>query len=257
VFGRGSIYGLRSVVVIDATETRNQTLTLGAAYKRFDESVTVGGNAGFSTPIHYLPLSVNYSAALTDKQGTWQAGAGLVVAVRGLASRQEQFADKRFNAQSNFSYLTFDIARSESLPWGLSVFGKLEGQLSEQALISNEQFVAGGVDSVRGYLEAAAVGDKALRGTLELRSPKLARESASWFGSLRIHAFAEGAGLWLNSPLPGQQSRFGLLGVGLGLRLQARDDASLALDLGWPLRDAGVTRKGEPRLHASGTFEFW
>jgi hemolysin activation/secretion protein len=262
VFGRGNIYGLRRLYVLDAGETLNQTLTLGAAYKKFNESVSVGGNLGFSTPIRYLPLSANYSRAMTDKGGTWQFGTGLVLALRGLASREEEFANKRSGAQSNFSVLTFDVARSESLPFGMTVYGKLEGQLSDQALISNEQFVAGGVDSVRGYLEAAAVGDKALRGTLELRSPRLTRESWGWFGGLRVHAFAEGAGLWINSPLKSvdpslnQKARFGLLGAGLGLRLQARELVSLALDVGWPMRDVGLTHKGEPRLHGSASVEF-
>ena len=256
VFGNGNIYGLRRVLVLEGSETSSQTLTLGADYKSFKESVTVGGNEGFTTPINYLPLSATYATSLLDKQGGWQFGGGLVLAVRGLASKEEQFADKRFKAQSNFSILKFDGARTQNLPYGLTLAGKLEGQLSSQALISNEQFVAGGVDSVRGYLEATAVGDKALRGSLELRTGNLARESWPWIGSLRAHAFVEGAGLWLNSPLPAQQARFGLLSAGMGLRLQAREYASFALDLAWPLRDVGQTAKGDARLHASGVIEF-
>jgi len=256
VFGRGSIYGLRRVLVLPGSETLMHTLSLGADYKDFQESISVGANEGFSTPIHYLPLSANYAATVTDKQGAWQAGGGLVVALRGLASREAQFADKRYLAQSNFAILKFDLARTQNLPHGLALFGQLEGQLSDQPLISNEQFVAGGVDSVRGYLEATAVGDKALRGSLELRSGNLAGERWPWIGGLRVHAFAEGAGLWLNSPLPGQQARFGLLGAGVGLRLQAREHASIALDVGWPLRDVGPTRKGHARVHASGVLEF-
>ena len=256
VFGRGSIYGLHRVVVLGSDESLSQTLTFGADYKNFTESVSVGANQGFNTPIHYLPLSLGYAATLTDKQGIWQAGAGLELAVRGLASSEAQFADKRFMAQSNFSILKFDVARTQSLPLGLSLFGKLEGQLSDQALISNEQFVAGGVDSVRGYLEATAVGDKALRGTLELRGPNLARDSWGLIGGLRAHAFVEGAGLWLNSPLPAQQARFGLLGTGVGLRLQARQTASFAIDVGWPLRDALQTQRGTVRVQASGLLDF-
>ena len=256
VFGNGNIYGLRRVLVLEGSETSSQTLTLGADYKSFKESVTVGGNEGFTTPINYLPLSATYATSLLDKQGGWQFGGGLVLAVRGLASKEEQFADKRFKAQSNFSILKFDGARTQNLPYGLTLAGKLEGQLSSQALISNEQFVAGGVDSVRGYLEATAVGDKALRGSLELRTGNLARESWPWIGGLRAHAFVEGAGLWLNSPLPAQQARFGLLSAGMGLRLQAREYASFALDLAWPLRDVGQTAKGDARLHASGVIEF-
>ena len=256
VFGNGNIYGLRRVMVLEGSETSSQTLTLGADYKNFKESVTVGGNEGFTTPIHYLPLSANYSTSLLDKQGSWQFGGGLVLAVRGMASKEEQFADKRFRAQSNFSILKFDAARTQNLPFGLTVAGKLEGHLSSQALISNEQFVAGGVDSVRGYLEATAVGDKALRASFELRSGNVAPKAWPWLSDLRAHAFLEGAGLWLNDPLPAQDARFGLLSTGVGLRVRALERGSVSLDVAWPLRDAGSVRKGDARVHASGLFEF-
>lgn len=257
VFGKGNILGLRRVLVLDGSDTFNHTLTAGADYKSFKESVSVGDNAGFDTPIRYMPLSLGYSAALTDKQGSWQGGVGLTVALRGLVSDEAQFADKRYKAQSNFSILKFDIARTQALPHDLSLFAKLEGQITDQPLISNEQFVAGGVDSVRGYLEATAVGDNALRGSIELRSGNLLTErEGAWLGSLRAHAFFEGAGLWLKSPLPAQDQRFGLLSTGFGLRMRARQHASLSLDLGWPLREVGTTQKGALRVHASGIFEF-
>lgn len=256
VFGKGNIFGLRGVFFLEGTETLSHSVTLGADYKDFKESVSVGANEGFKTPIHYLPLSASYSATNTDAQGYWMTGGGLTVALRGLASRESQFADKRFKAQSNFSLLKANVARLQNLPRGLTLYGSLEGQLSGQALISNEQFVAGGVDSVRGYLESTAVGDKALRGSIELRSPNLAPERISWLGGLQAHAFFDAAALRLNSPLPGQDDRFTLMSTGFGLRLQARQYASLAVDVGWPLRDAGQTHKGAARVHASGVLEF-
>jgi hemolysin activation/secretion protein len=257
VFGKGNIFGLRRVLVLDGNDTFNHTLTAGADYKNFKESVSVGGNAGFDTPIRYLPLSLSYSATLGDKEGSWQGGIGLTAALRGLLSNESEFADKRYKGQSNFSILKFDISRTQNLPRNLSLFGKFEGQVTGQPLISNEQFVAGGVDSVRGYLEATAVGDNALRGSIELRSGNLvAGGEGAWLGGLRTHAFMEGAGLWLKSPLPQQDSRFGLLSTGLGLRLETRQYGSLSLDVGWPLREVGQTRKGAARVHASGSIGF-
>ena len=255
VFGRGSIYGLRRLW-LDANEARSHTVTLGADYKHFSEDVNVGADQGFSTPIRYLPLSAGYAATVFDKQGFWQAGTGVVMALRGLASDQSEFDNKRFLGQNNFSIFKFDLARTQALPQGLSLFGKIEGQVSSQPLISNEQFVAGGVDSVRGYLEATAVGDQGLRASFELRSPNFVADSPGVLADLRAHAFFEGAGLWLKSPLPKQDARSGLLSTGFGLRLRASRYASLALDLGWALHDAGQTEKGSARLHASGMLEF-
>jgi len=255
VFGRGSIYGLRRMWV-DANEVRSHTVTLGADYKHFSEDVNLSTDQGFSTPIRYAPLNAGYSATLFDKQGFWQAGTGLVVALRGLASDQSEFDNKRFLGQSNFSVFKFDLARTQNLPRGMVLSGKLEGQVSSQPLISNEQFVAGGVDSVRGYLEATAVGDQGLRASFELRSPNFAADSKGMVADLRAHAFFEGAGLWIKSPLPKQDARSGLLSTGFGLRLRTNRSASVALDLGWALHDAGQTEKGSARLHASGILEF-
>jgi len=256
IFGRGSIYGLRSIWLLDGTETLNHSITLSADYKDFMESVSVGGNAGFSTPIHYLPLGASYAATMVDKDGYWQTGGGLNFALRGLASRQQQFDDKRYKAQNNFAIVKLNLARTQNLPRGFTLFGSLEGQFSDQALISNEQFVAGGVDSVRGYLDATAVGDKAWRTSLELRTGNVAPEGGAWLGSLTAHTFFDGAWLRLKDSLPGQRNRDTLTSVGFGLRLQARRFASLSLDVGWPLHAAGQTRAGNARVHASGVIEF-
>jgi hemolysin activation/secretion protein len=257
VFGRGNIYGLRDILLLEGSETESRVLTLGVDYKDFQESVSVGANEGFDTPIHYLPWSLNYSKTLGSKEGSWQFGGGITFALRGVGSTESQFADKRYKAQSNFAILKIDATRTLNLGnSGMTFVGRIEGQLSDQALISNEQFVAGGVDSVRGYLEAAAVGDKALRASFELRSGNLAPKAWSWLGDVRAHAFVEGAGLWLNDPLPAQDERFGLLGTGVGLRIRALERASVSLDLAWPLHDSGSVRKGDLRVHASGAIDF-
>jgi hemolysin activation/secretion protein len=256
VFGRGNIYGLRNIFLLDGTEVLNHSITLGVDYKDFKESVSVGANEGFNTPVHYLPLSFNYAATHLDKQGYWTAGGGLTLAVRGLFSEESQFEDKRFKAQSNFTILKGNVGRLQNLPQGYTLFGTVEAQYSDQALISNEQFVAGGVDSVRGYLDSTAVGDKGLRASIELRTGNLGAERLSWLGGLQAHTFFDAAYLKLNDPLPEQKDSFTLMGVGFGLKLQAKQYASLALDLAWPLRDSGETQKGSPRLHASGVLEF-
>ena len=256
VFGKGTIYGVRRSFLVGQGEGRFDLFTLGADYKDFSETIDAGTGQGIATPIHYLPLSLAYLGEREDAQGRWQFGGGLSVAFRGLASKESEFADKRFGAQSNFSVLKLDAARDEKLPRGLVLAAKAEAQLSAQPLISNEQFVAGGVDSVRGYPESTVVGDQALRGSLELRSPQLAGADWPVLEGLVLHGFAEGAALRLRKPLPQQQSRFNLLGAGFGLRLQARSHGRLSLDLGWPLRSVGSTQRGDLLVHAAGVFEF-
>jgi hemolysin activation/secretion protein len=257
VFGKGTIWGLRRHVVLAMREHEYHLATVGADYKSFDETTAVAPGSGFSTPIRYLPLSASYTGVMEDSHGRWQVGAGLVLALRGLASDEAQFADKRYGASSAYSVLKFELAREQTLAaTGLTLAGRINGQLSGQPLISNEQFVAGGVDSVRGYLESAAVGDIGLRGALELTSPAWAPPAWTWLGSLTAHGFLEGAATQLRQPLPGQDWRFRLLGTGFGLRLKGKPGGSLALDVGWPLLALGGTARGDLRVHAAGSFDF-
>ena len=262
VLGKGSIVGVRRIVVLDGSERLTQSMSFGVDYKNFRDTVAVNagtaGANGFATPIHYLPFNVGYSGTLDDPTGRWLGSAGLNFALRVVASDEAQFADKRFGASSGYSSLKLDLAREQKLPGALSLFGRLDGQLAGRPLVANEQFVAGGVDSVRGYLEAAAAGDAAIHGSLELRSPNLAGDRWPGVGLLELHAFAEGAHLVLRDPLPSQRSAFSLLGAGFGMRVKSDVPArtSLALDLGWPLRALGETQRGDLRVHASGAVEF-
>ena len=265
VFGKGRIWGLRRTVTLDLKEREFHILTLGADYKDFDETIEAAGASGDPSPIRYLPLSATYLGGFGDAVGTgrWQMGAGLSLGARGLVNREAEFGRKRYLASASYSLLKFDLSREQPLGWwNSSLRARVDMQLSNQPLISNEQFVVGGADSVRGYLESAAAGDMGVRASLEWQSSNLAPLLAAasglgkWLQSATFNVFAEGAGVWLHNALPGQQRRFGLLAAGLGLRLKATPGFSVALDLGVPLRDLGTTRSGAARLHANGSFEF-
>ncbi len=257
VFGKGRIWGLRRTLTLLLREREYHLLTLGVDLKDFDETIEAGPGNGFSTPLRYLPLSANYLSILEDTSGRWQWGAGLALGVRGLVNKETEFADKRFGATGGYSVLKLDAGREQRLgATDLRAWLRLDGQLTGQPLVANEQFVVGGVDSVRGYLESAAVGDLGLRGSLELRSGSLPGLGSLAKGEITAHAFMEGAATEIRQPLPGQTTRFRLLSTGLGLRLVNKAFGRLAIDLGWPLRTLGATQRGDLRVHASGAFEF-
>ena len=257
VFGKGRIWGLRRTLTLLLREREFHLLTLGVDLKDFDETIEAGPGNGFSTPLRYLPLSANYTSILEDAEGRWQWGAGLALGIRGLVGKEAEFADKRFGATGGYSVLKLDAGREQRLgASGLRAWLRLDGQLTGQPLVANEQFVVGGADSVRGYLESAAVGDSGLRGSLELRSGPL--PSLGWpaLGELSAHAFVEGAATQIRQPLPGQAAQFRLLSTGFGLRLVNKVFGRFAIDLGWPLRTLGATQRGDLRVHAAGAFEF-
>lgn len=258
VFGKGTIWGLRRNLTLGLAPGAYHLLSFGAEYKDFSETLDIGDGTGFATPVRYLPLSLSYTGIVDGDGGRrWQFGAGLTAGFSGLVNRDSEFADKRFGARGSFSLLKFDLGLDAPLPWaGWGLRAALNGQLSGDPLISNEQFVVGGADSVRGYLESAAAGDFGLRAALELRSPNWAGKDSAWLRALSGHAFVEGAAVELREPLPEQQKRFSIAGAGFGLRMATRPLGSLSLDLGWALRPVGRTERGDLRVHAAGSVEF-
>lgn len=267
VLGKGRIWGLRRTVMLDLRPPGSfHMLTLSADYKDFDETVSASDGQGQFTPIRYLPLGLSYLGSVSDSGdaagGRWQFGAGLSAGLRGLVNKPREFAEKRYMASGGYTIFKLDLGREQPLPWwGSSVRARVDGQWASEPLVSNEQFIAGGADSVRGYLESAVAGDHGIRSSIEWRSADLAPTLHAWglpkplLNQLALLVFAEGAFAEVRQPLPGQQRRFGIAGAGFGLRARAAG-ISLNLDLAWPLRDLASTQRGEPRLHAAGLFEF-
>jgi hemolysin activation/secretion protein len=256
VLGKGNIYGARYVKGLQPREQYAHTLTFGVDYKSFQQDVTQGGTAVIPSPVHYLPFTAQYSANAQDASGISQGTAGIVFALRNVGSRQEDFDNKRFLAQTNFAILRWDLQRTQTLPHNLSLFARFDGQAADQPLINNEQFIAGGAESVRGYLESEQLGDMAFHGTVELRSPSFAKRVADALSDLRAHVFIDGAALRLKDPLPAQRARFELASAGLGLRLKAEAGFALNAGIAWPIKDTTFTTAWRPRVQFLSSMEF-
>jgi hemolysin activation/secretion protein len=168
--------------------------------------------------------------------------------VRGLGSDADDFDNKRFNATSDFVYGKFDVNHTQDFDHDVQLNAHVTAQLANSPLVSSEQFAAGGINTVRGYLEAEDTADSGVIGSLELRSPSLAKYVSNGVDELRFHAFVDAAHLWLLSPLPEQISSFNLLSVGLGSRVQFMKYASAALEMGFPLKAGAFTKQYSPRF---------
>jgi hemolysin activation/secretion protein len=257
VFGNGKVLGARYVLPLigDKPAEFQQSLTMGIDYKDSKQSLALTDGTGIDTPIHYVPLSLNYAATRIDAQGSTDYSVGLEFAVRDFGSRQQQFEDKRFKAHSDFSILKFSAARTQKLPGDTSLYAAIEGQGTGDPLVSNEQYVAGGVDSVRGYLESTETGDLALRGTIEFRTPNFGA-ARSRLDSFQFRTFFDTAWLRTLSPLPGTRASYELSSYGLGLTMKAKPGFTLRGDLAWPLNSIGAQAALQPRVQASAAYQF-
>ncbi|MES2659596.1 MAG: ShlB/FhaC/HecB family hemolysin secretion/activation protein [Verrucomicrobiota bacterium] len=258
VAGKGEMAGIRAMVDLPTTATFYQTFSFGIDYKNYGEDVLIGKDV-ISSPIEYYPLSAAYAASwMGDKQFT-EMNTSLNLHLRGMGSDETDYANKRYNADGSFIYLRGDTAHTRDLKGGSQFFGKVQGQISGQPLVNSEQIAGGGLGTVRGYLEATALGDNGVFGSVEFRSPTLIGKgdtSPNPRDEWRFHAFADAGLVGIYDPLPGQKTRTGLAGIGMGSRLKMRDHYNASVDVGVPLIEQTNADDGEFRVTFRGWADF-
>lgn len=235
--GKGSIFGLRYVMPLAPYQTYAHNITMGFDYKDFKDSTGfMSATPGFSTPITYTPLTFSYNSSLGDKLGITRFSSGLNMGLRQLSSSDFIFQEARYDACADYLYFTAGAERNQTLPWGTSLFLKLDGQVADQPLISHEQYAAGGMANVRGFMEAAAMGDDALHGTVELSAPDVGPRLPAK-ASIQCIPFLFYDFAWVDTKksLAGQADVARLQGAGAGLKGTFRKNIYYELDVAWPV----------------------
>lgn len=265
VQGRGRIAGGRATFTLPGPQALFHTVSAGLDYKHLEQYDSVGATGSAAeaqasgrraTPVTYWPASVQYGAVVSGESSLTQLGASVVMNVRGLGSAVQRIEDKRYRASASFFYVRAQASRTDELPGGLQLSGRIEAQLASQPLLPSEQVTAGGAESVRGYQEVQASGDRGAVWGVELRSPSLARWLGKPLDEWRFLAFADAGWVELRSPLPEQQWRSRLLGVGGGTRVRLFGHVSGGVDVAVPLAPEGTTERYHPRMHFRVSSEF-
>ncbi|WP_342617530.1 ShlB/FhaC/HecB family hemolysin secretion/activation protein [Rhodoferax sp. GW822-FHT02A01] len=251
--GIGDIYGLRYIANLPSGADYYQTATLGVDYKDFNQTVSQLASGSFNTPIAYMPFTLGWDGTFNGTMRETRLNVGFNFHVMGLVGTDQQFADKRFKGRPNYSYLRGSFSHKESWEKGTTVQARGSWQLAGQALISNEQFSIGGVDTVRGYYDSAASGETGMALTLEAVTPNLltpanASDAPSWVSDVRLLAFADQGWVTVVDPLFAT-SRFELGSYGLGLRVNGARGLSLTLDWAIAQNHINSTQQGDNRLH--------
>lgn len=258
-FGKGWLLGARYVMPLPAYRKYNHSVTLGLDYKDFEDTLDFGSESNVldKTPVQYLPASLAYSASIADAWGFTQFSGGLNAAFRGVVSQSYEFENKRFKAHSNYIYATAGLERVQKLPADWSLYLKTDGQVADQPLISNEQYAAGGMESVRGYLESEALGDDAFHVTVELNAPDLFKTSR--LGQKvrgAPYAFYDMAFLRIQRELPAQDDDINLAGTGLGIRGSVTRFFVYDVCWGIALAETERTEVGKNRVYFDVKYQF-
>ena len=260
MLGKGTTVGLRlnwSLPVPSGLPGFFHSLSLGADWKNLEETLT--SDSVTERPLNYMPLAAQYTFGTFGDSGEWLGNLGLVTNISRSermvdcgGTQKEQFECRRSNARPNFALIRGDLAYSKRL-LGWEGSAKVDFQLSGQALVSPEQFLAGGMDSVRGYYEGEAAGDSGWRWRTEVKTPSLLDVGGA---GLRLLGFVEGAHLWRSSPLAGEIVERDLFSTGVGLRWQEKRGLSLMADVGRVGKNGDNSVRNGERVHVRLGYEF-
>ncbi len=262
VLGNGSVYGVRSIIPLQTVQLYYHSIIFGMDYKDFGETQNISNEddeTGLSVPIKYAAWSLSYNGTIRSKVLTRYTVTGNF-GLRGI-NDPEDFDFKRYRAKANYFYLGANFGQGYTLADNVNVNYDIRGQFTQSPLISNEQFSAGGMDTVRGYLESSALGDNALLGSVELSYKPFTKAPSSNIQNMSLNVFIDAVRLRTLDALPdasGQTNSITqLMGAGVGVTMQAFKNSSLRFYYAQPLKNLkSVNFKDEGKLHFSLVYNF-
>lgn len=208
--------------------------------------------------LQYLPYTARYDGSMRDALGTTAFGLGMSVNTWYSGSLLNlQNITGSAKSHGHWVTITPSLSRDFDLyrEWVFSV--RADGQWASEPLISNEQFGAGGVGSVRGYHEGEVFGDTGWHVSAEQKTPPhvLGFVNGHQAFTLRGSIYVDYAEAYLLDP-QGRPWRTPLWSTGIGgvASLGSHWEGRLLFSV--PLRATPDVSAYEPRFTFSLTSQF-
>lgn len=275
---KGEGYSLGGSIAWNFYQRRALFLDLvgGVQFKHVEvnnEAAALEGDDDFFMPSLALRLERNITAMRTNAtigiefNASGIAGTNDNLDALGRTGADSDFVVLRGEATHSF-YLEPFFDRNAESTGGLAheIFLSTRGQYAfDNRLIPNEEQVAGGLYTVRGYPESATAGDTVIVGTAEYRyhlaknldpnpmpgslfghdfrwRPQYQYGPTDW--DLILKAFVD-AGRVTNSDRQSFESDNTLIGAGIGAELSVSRHFNLRVDWGFALRDLNDAGSGD------------
>jgi hemolysin activation/secretion protein len=217
VLGASRVLNAQLIFPIVNEANASHSLHFGAAYKKTDELISLSGpHPEYRTPIQYAGLTFGHDSVWRVPQGEWTLSSSVNFGLRPF-NDAEEFANKRYRGRPNYFDLRADGSYRRELGDWLEARVRGSGQYAVEPLIGNEQFPIGGASTVRGYLEAAELGDVGLAGSFEFGLKPRRYLGEHLLAS--TYLFYDAGIVMALKPLPGEDRRSDLASAGIGLNL--------------------------------------
>lgn len=179
-------------------------------------------------------------------------GSGIPHFLGGLRSVDSESSRK--GGGGRFFIFNVDYDRLQPLLKDCFLAFHTSGQYSPSKLTLPEQIYIGGVDTVRGFPLAVALGDSGYYTNIEFRFPppgiankRFFKSNKKWKDIFQFDAFLDQGGVFLHS----ERNTF-LWGTGLGLRVNGPYHLALTIDVGFPLNHSKLTQGAFTYIRLTG-----
>lgn len=256
VAGKGIVLGARYNQVLQKHGNYSQRLIYGIDYRQYDtDAVLLSGGGSFIPNIKVHPVNLTYTGQWTDPGMATSFNIQWHYNVFTTNQDKTSFTSSRTGAKPGYTLYRFGLEHAQVFAKDWQFRTAFSGQLTSDALISGEQFGIGGANSVRGYNERELANDKGYLFNAEIYSPDI------WHApgvnrQMRFLAFYDTGALSRNLAQPGDVTSASISSVGLGMRLNYKENLNFRLDLASALKATESTSRGATRLHAALNYTF-
>ena len=243
VLGIGQIYGGRLAYSLNGSPT--QSITFGADYKHFRETIGPAGGPPLETPVSYVNLSLAYSGSWSSDRRQLSISTAANYGPRDPPNGAPGVAGGHTQGESSYFYQRLEGSVSEHLPKDFQLIVRGAGQFTVDPLVTNEDFSISGADGVRGYLEAESLADKGLKGSIQLQTPVAKMKSLPLGDGFLFYDAGRAS---IIDPLAGEAALTELSSWGIGVHLLPGYWINGSFTWADPLRTTSYTRRGDSRL---------
>jgi hemolysin activation/secretion protein len=200
-------------------------------------------------------ISLKGDLQARDRWGGWGLSQGIYF---GLPTFGDGWALASGGGVQSFFKYTYSVTRVTQLPWRTKSIWDVQGQISPDKLLPQEQMFLGGARSIRGYPESDYGADSAIQSRLDYLLPpygmpekwKIPFDNTPLKDQLNVIAFFDTGYGRAHDPAKEFEKRSDfLMSVGGGFEIRFRKNISARLEWGVPLGDRPVTEAGHSQLH--------
>ncbi len=261
--GKGHVYSARYNHYLPRQGDYTSKVIAGFDHREYLNNCLLGafgpagcGPAAFDITVH--PVSLTYNGTLTKPAHVFDYAATLVRNIPGGArGGAADFNNVRpspiggTGAKADYTILRLNGSLSGVLPENWQYRMAANAQYTADALVSGESFGLTGANTVRGFLEREASGDKGYVLNAELYTPELASMLGMQNGSFRLLGFIDHSSGQV-VPLAGETSARTTAGsVGAGFRFAYSKNLVAKFDWASVTKGAGNRVAGSNRGHIS------